>query len=136
MKKLIITLLLLCTPAFSGAYAQTCVDIRLVQSINVRDKSILIEFDTSSGGFQVVYMVEKDETIKPLEYGKTFSIKVGEKIGWGDGDHAFNSIELVSINEGIASIIIGGEHIPPATHKNEAYNKSRKCQINGEYHQT
>ncbi len=111
-------------------YEENCGDIWCVKSIAVHDNNILIEFDTNSGGFQIVYRREKDKSVIPLEYGSTFSLKIGENIGWGDGDHAFASIVLDDIKDKVAFVTVGREHRPPATHK---YSKSRKCKIYDKY---
>ena len=117
----------------SDVYKESCSDIWNVKSIVVNDDNILIEFDTNSGGFQVVYRREKDNTVVPLEYGRNFTLKIGDNIGWGDGDHVFASIVLDNIKDKVAFITIGEEHRPPATHKYLEYNKSRKCKIDHKY---
>jgi len=115
------------------AYEENCGDIWCVKSIVVHDNNVLIEFDTNSGGFQVVYRRGKDNTVIPLEYGNTFALEIGENIGWGDGDHAFASIVLDDIKDKVAFVTIGDEHRPPPTHKYLEYSKSRKCKIHDKY---
>lgn len=114
-------------------YEENCGEIWNVKSITVKDNSILIEFDINSGSFQGPYMIEDDGVINLLKYGSTFSLKIGEKIGWGDGHHLFASIKLVDIKDKVAFVIIGEEHRPPATHKHLEYNKFRRCKIYGKY---
>jgi len=119
--------------AGSDIYEENCREIWCVKSIAVYNNSILIKLDTNSGCFQVVYRRAKDGTVIPLEYASTFSLKIGENIGWGDGDHAFASIVLEDIKDNTAFVIIREEHRPPATHQNLAYSKTRRCKIVGEY---
>lgn len=114
-------------------YEEVCGKIWCIKSIIIKEDGVLIEFDTNSGGFQVVYRIQRDGSNIPLQRGKNFFLKVGEKIGWGDGDHAFASIALDSIKDSMAFITIGNEHRPPATHQHLAYSKFRKCKFYGKY---
>ena len=110
-------------------YQVSCGDIWCVQSIIVRADSILIEFDTNLGGFQIIHMIENDGTVIPLEYGSLFILEIGKKIGWGDGDHVSTSIALEDIKDNVAFVIIGDEHRPPPSLKHLEYSKFRKCKI-------
>lgn len=78
-----------------------------------------------------MYMIGEDGTVQPLDYGNIFTIKVGEKFGWGDGDHFSYSIALKAIKDSVAYVVVEEKHTPPATHKYLAYNKSRECKICG-----
>ena len=114
-------------------YEEGCREIWCVRSITVEDDSILIEFDTNLGGFQVVYAIEEDGAVKPLEYGSDFTLEIGQRIGWGDGDHAFASLALEDIKDSTAFIIIGDEHRPPVSLEHLEYSKFRKCKIQGRW---
>lgn len=119
--------------AADSACKQVCQNIPNVKSIIVNADSILIEFDTISGGFQVVYRRDKDNIVVPLERKSIFTLRTGENIGWGDGDHVSASIVLDEIKDKIASITVTETLIPPATHKNLERNKSCKCKIDKSY---
>ncbi len=104
---------------------ELCGDIWAVKSVQVDPSGLLIRFDTASGGFQVVYKVD-GERIVPLEYGEFFSAAAGETIGWGDGDHAFMSLAVLSIAGERASVVLTDQHMPPG---GAAVFKSRTCVI-------
>ena len=111
-----------------------CGNIWGIKSIIVNEDSLLIEFNPSVP-VQVASYINTDGTIgKDVLLYKPFEMKIGEKINWGDGDHVFFSLYLEKIIGSVAFITISDIHRPPPTHENLAYDRSRKCKINGTYY--
>ena len=105
---------------------------REVKSISVNRDNITINFDKLPS-FQVIYTKDKDGRMAFLEYGTIFNVKIGENIGWGDGDHHFVSIILVRIINNKAYIILSDEDRPPATHINLSRTDRREYVIDRIY---
>ena len=109
----------------SSNYKNFCENISNVDSIVVAGDSIRIQFNTSSGGFNLVGKKSKFGTTEPLEYNSTYTIQKGGNIWWGDGDHVTYYLTLKDIKEKDAYIVIKDEF----TWMGEIESSTQECII-------
>ena len=84
-----------------------------VKSITVGLDSVTVSFERVP---EVIFSKAKNGDLAFLERQAAYTVKLGENLGWGDGDHVSASIVLNQVSKSTASLTLIREHRPPATH--------------------